>query len=129
MKKIFTLMLSATLFSSAFAQYDSRDQNDHKYDKGRDVGINDNRHKNEDERSYDKYSSNNREKDMQIMQINREYDYRIQAVKNKPFMNWYKKARMISMLEDQRNDEIRMVYAQFNNKHDHYYDKRSRGRW
>lgn len=106
MKKFFTLLISAMLFSSAFAQHD----------KGRDKEYN--RHeKKEDDHFGDRYSFNTRERDRQIMSINREYDYKIQAVNNKLFMNRFKKARIINALEDQRWAEVKMIYAKFNDRY------------
>jgi hypothetical protein len=106
MKKIFTLIISAMFFSSAFAQHNKG------WDKEYD------RHgKKEDNHFNDRYSYNTRERDRQIMNINREYDYKIQAVNNKLFMNRFKRAHIINALEDQRRDEIKMVYAKFNDRY------------
>ena len=148
MKKIFTFIVSTTLFTSAFAQYNNSNQHDHSYDKSKDVAVTDSRNQNDhgynkgndagtnanwnkkDDNSYnDNYAFSNRDRDMQIMKINREYNYKIQDVKNNVFMNRFKKQRVISMLEAQRNDEIQKVYAKFNNRHDRHDDKRSNDRW
>jgi len=118
MKKFFTLIISATLFTSAFAQHEQG--RDREYDR---------RDKKEDNRFNDRYSFNTRERDRQVMNINREFDYKIQAVNNKLFMNRFKKARIIEALEDQRRDEIKMVYTKFNDRHDHHYDRDSKRHW
>jgi hypothetical protein len=68
---------------------------------------------------------------MQIAQINREYDYKMQSVKNKPFMGWFQKKRIINNLEAQRDEEIAQVIQKFRspkNKFDDY-DRRDRKRW
>jgi hypothetical protein len=126
MKKIFTLLVAATLATSAFAQYNTGNQKNQGYDKGRDVAVNDGRYKNDDNRYNDRYSYNKRETEMKINQINREYDYKIQGVRNNYFMNRFKKERIINMLEMQRRDEIKMVFAKSYNRRDHDDDYGSR---
>jgi len=118
MKKIFTLSVAVLMLASAFAQ-NRGGQKDYGFNKGKDVVINDGRFKKDDDRFND-YSFSIRQRDMQIAQINQEYDRKIQNVKKIFFMSRYKKDQMIFRLEDQRKDEIRMVYAKFNdrNKHD-----------
>jgi hypothetical protein len=61
---------------------------------------------------------------MQIAQINREYDYKIQKVRSDFFMRRFEKQREIRFLEDKRSMEIRKVYMQFNKGRfdDHDYD-------
>lgn len=57
--------------------------------------------------------SNERKRDMQIARINREYDYRIQRVMNNYFMSRWEKQRKIRFLQEQRQQEIRMLYMKF----------------
>jgi hypothetical protein len=132
MKKIITLMFTTMLFTASFAQYNSGKD----WDKGnnRDIVRNDDRNgngydrddnKNFDHRDY--YSK--RERDMQIDRINREYDYKIQWVKNKFFMSRNQKERQICMLQDQRQAEIRRVMASFGggwNHNDRDHDAKDR---
>lgn len=127
MKKIFTLLFTAAILTSAFAQYDSKDEwgkngNDDVFAK------NGNDKHDKDGGGYGSYYFTPRERDMQIAQINREYEYRIQSVRNKFFMSWYQKKCQIEVLKDQREREIRMVYAKFNDRRNRYndrgYDKR-----
>lgn len=118
MKKIFTLFLIIAMLGTASAQYDQKDKRD--YDNRNDVVLNDYGHK--PGRDHDGFRSTYyftaREKDMQIAQINREYNYKIQSVRNRFFMSWHQKKRQINFLEEQRNREIRIVMAKF-------YDKRN----
>lgn len=120
MRKIITLLFVSAMLTSAFAQYDPKNKwnknnkddsysKDGKYDEGDDY-----RYKNS-------YYFTPRERDMEISRINREYDYRIQSVKNKYFMNWYQKKRQIEFLKDQREREIRRVYARFNDRRNKYH--------
>ena len=129
MKKIITILITSAMFTSAFAQYGQNDEWDKK-DNG-DVYAKDGKHRHDDDRHKGKYYFTPRERDMQIAQINREYDYRIQSVKNKFFMSWYQKKRQIEFLKDQRDREIRMVYAKFNDRRNRYddHDRRDKKRW
>ena len=138
MKKIFTLLFAVGMLAAAQAQPGNRDnrqpdrrdnapidrQDDGRFDNDKSfIAINvsfDN-----DDRFGNSRFSNERKRDMEIAKINREYDYRIQRVKNNYFMSRWEKQRRISFLQEQRQQEIRMVYAKFNNrnKHDKRYDR------
>jgi hypothetical protein len=65
---------------------------------------------------------------MQIAQVNRKYDFKIQKVKNDYFMRRNEKMRVIRSLEAQRQQEIRMLYSRNNKKgqHDRGYDSNHR---
>jgi len=144
MKKIFTLLLSTALLSTAFAQYGQRDKHDDvivynnnqvfdkydKYDKDFD----------RDGRDYDRhgkgygrgaYIFTPREREMQIAQINREFDYKIQSVRNRYGMSWYQKKRIINNLLVERDEEIGMVWRKFNSKRNKFgdYGRRNGDRW
>ena len=118
MKKIFTLLFAAALFTAAHAQNGTRDnkqnnQRDNQNGYGKDVAVNDNRYDKNDRGDYGKFSME-RKREMQIAQINREYDTKIQRVKSDFFMRRFEKQREIRFLEDKRSMEIRKVYMQFN---------------
>ncbi len=125
MKKIFTLLFTTVLLTTAFAQYNPNDQWDK--NKDRDVARNDDRFKNgggnkDDHLFNDNYFFKKREMNMQIDRINREYDYRIQSVKDNFFMSRNRKMRKIQWLQDQRDEEIRMVYIKFKDRNNRYDD-------
>jgi len=126
MKKIFTLLATVTMFASAFAQYKTGGQKEAGYDKDNNVGYNDGGFKKDDKRSDSYYSFGTRERDMQIAQINREYDYKIRDVKSRLFMPRFKKEQIIRQLNDKRGEEIRRVYAKFNDHGKRYDDHDSR---
>ncbi|MEQ1797952.1 MAG: hypothetical protein ABL872_08360 [Lacibacter sp.] len=118
MKKIFTLLFAATLFTAANAQNGNRDnkQYDQRNDQtgyGKPVATNNDRYDKDDRRDYGKFSME-RKRDMQIAQINREFDYKIQKVRSSFYMNRFEKQRQIRFLEDKRRMEIKKVYMQFN---------------
>jgi len=124
MKKIITLLVSVTMVASVFAQYNGgRGQgqgnngygNNGNYDKGKDVVF-------VDAKFRDSYVFTPRERDMQIAQINREFDQKIQSVKMKFFMPRFKKQQLIGQLEDQRKDEIKMVIWKFKSPKNRYDD-------
>ncbi len=128
MKKTFTLLASVILITSAaFAQRN----NNHVWDDN--YGNNNNNNPNDiaidrnhdrggayDDRGSRNYYFNEREKDMQISEINRAYNRKIESVRNKFFMGRYQKERIITSLQFQRDDEIRSVIARYNHRENHY---------
>ena len=130
MKKIFTLLFASVMLTSAFAQYDPN--NDWGKNNKDDGYAKDGKHRHDDDDRYKGgYSFTPRERDMQIDQINREYDYKIQSVKNKFFMSWYQKKRQIEFLKDQRDNELRRVYSKFNDRRNkcNDYGRRDKKDW
>lgn len=142
MKKIFTLLFSIAMLSTAFAQYGQngrRDKHDDVYVSNGNPGY-DKDYDRDRKEDYDLdckghgrggYIFNAREKDMQIAQINREYAFRIQSVKNKYVMSWYQKKRIIINLDDQRDEEIFQVMRKFNSPKNKFgdYGRRNDNRW
>ena len=126
MKKIITLFASVILVASAFAQ-----SNEGRYERGKenDVVYNDSRFDRNNDRfdKHDKFSK--RKRDIQIAQINREYDQRIHAVRNKWFTSNSKKQRIIYQLEDERRYEIKKVYARYNRGSNRFDDHDRRREW
>jgi len=136
MKKTFTFFAAVVLMTTvAFAQNNGSHQRDNNYgnnDYGRsnphDVVINDNpwRGGGHDDRSGRGYYFTERDKNMQIAQINDEYFHKIQSVKNKFFMGRYQKERIINSLQFQRESEIRSVWMKFNDRNNRFnrgYDR------
>jgi len=133
MKKIFTLLVAVGFITAINAQTGSRDRDNRETrdqqtdqrgnNKNNDVVINDGRYGNDDRfnNNAGSYNGNIR---MQIAQVNRKYDFKIQKVKNDHFMRRNEKMRVIRSLEAQRQQEIRMLYARNNKKgqHDRDYD-------
>ncbi|MFT3680776.1 MAG: hypothetical protein QM791_10925 [Ferruginibacter sp.] len=121
MKKIITLFVSVFTLTVAFAQYGPGND----YGKERNAVYSDRYKKDGDRRRNDHYTALKRERDMQVAEINREYDRKIQMVRNKVFMGRSKKERLIYQLEDKRRDEIRNVYAKYNDRLDDRYGNRN----
>ena len=145
MKKMFTLLFAAGLFTLAQAQPGTRenrqtdrrdnpqtDQRDNRpadqwdkddrFDDDRDAGI--------DRDAYGKpgrhegIMSPTRIRDMEIARINRVFDMKIQRVRNNFYMSRWEKYRQIRFLQDQRQREIRKAYVKFSrhNRYDDYRD-------
>ena len=134
MKKIFTLLVAVGFITAINAQTgsrdrdnrDTRDQQTDQRGNNRDVVVNDGRYDNDDR--YNNTGSYNGNIKMQIAQVNRKYDFKIQKVKNDYFMRRNEKTRVIRSLEAQRQQEIRMLYARNNKKgqRDRGYDSNHR---
>jgi hypothetical protein len=132
MKRMFTLLFAVGIIAAAEAQPGSRDNrqpgqrnhqsndrwDDDKFDNDRNV-IDVNLSFDRDDRFHDSRFSNERKRDMMIAKINREYDYRIQRVRNSYYLNRWEKMQKIRFLEDRRRQEIREVYMRFG-KRNHY---------
>ena len=122
MKKIFTLLVAVGFITAINAQTgsrdrdnrDTRDQQTDQRGNSRDVIVNDGRYDNDDR--YNNTGSYNGNIRMQIAQVNRKYDFKIQKVKNDYFIRRNEKMRMIRSLEAQRQQEIRMLNARNNKK-------------
>jgi hypothetical protein len=139
MKKLFTLLFAVGFLTAINAQTGSRDDRDNRdnrnpqqngqwgKDNRDDVGINNGRYDNDDryDNNFDFYKGDIR---MQIAQINRKYDFKIDRVRDNRFMRRYEKMRMIRSLEEQRKQEIRMAYARSNKRgqRDRGYDSNHR---
>ena len=123
MKKACTLLAAIVLVTTAAVAQNKNHDNNYGNGNPHDVAINDNHSRG---RGYDDRGSRyfyERERDMRIVEINREYNKRIQSVRNKFFMNRYQKERIINSLQFQREKEIRAVIAKFNQR-EYRYDKR-----
>lgn len=135
MKKLFTLLAAVTMVAAAQAQNGSRDnrgngQNDQqKNQRDNQNGYgNDNIEKNRSYNNDDRYNNSNsnfeRNKGQRIAQINREYQYKIQRVKDSRFMSRSEKKRQIRFLEEQRQQEIKRInFSSNRNRSDDRYDR------
>ena len=135
MKKIFTLLFALGFLTAINAQSGSRDNRDYRDNQQsgqwgnneKDVVGNNHRYDNDD-RYDNNFGSYNGNIKMQIAQINRKYDFKIERVKKDFFMRRFEKMRMIRSLEQQRKQEIIMAYARSSKRgqHDRDYDSNHR---
>jgi len=109
MKRLFALVLALGAMSAVFAQRG--------YDRGnesRDVILGQqNRSVYNNNRSNDGYYSS-RERDAQIDRIKRNYNWRIQSVRNDRYLRTAEKRREIRFLENERDAKIREVIERYN---------------
>ena len=118
MKKIFTLLVALGMITLAQAQYGSgKNSRDHRndqtsvekdYDRGYD---NDGRHNG--------FMSPKKQLEFAIDRVNREYDWKIDKVRDNFFKSRYQKKREIRFLNEQRKREIRRTYAAFSKERSH----------
>jgi len=122
MKTIFTLFLAVGLISMAQAQsgsgnngrYDRRNNPssvEKGYKNGRDVYADRSIHDND--RRYNGIMSPARQRDLAIARVNREYDWKIQKVRNNHYKSRSKKRRQIRFLNEQRQREISRIHYEF----------------
>src|SRR4051812_41034884 len=117
MKKILTLLLAACAFVSLHAQSreetrrvilggDKGNNNGTYGGNGRDVilggGNNGGQYPTYPNGTYPNGSYPSNDRQYQIDQINRDYDYKIQSVRNNPYLNNRDKDRQIRQLEKER---------------------------
>ena len=135
MKKIFTLLFALGFLTAINAQSGSRNNRDNRDNpqsgqwgnNEKDVVGDNNRYDNDD-RYDNNFGSYNGNIKMQIAQINRKYDFKIERVRKDFFMRRFEKMRMIHSLEQQRKQEIKMAYARSSKwgQHDRDYDSNHR---
>ena len=118
MKKIFTLLVAVGLISLAQAQPDygknsrnNRRNHPSSVEKGTDVYADRSIHDND--RRYNGIMSPTRQRDLAIARVNREYDWKIQKVRNNVYKSRWTKRRQIRFLNDQRQREISRIYYEF----------------
>ncbi|CAN5894108.1 hypothetical protein BH11BAC4_BH11BAC4_19390 [soil metagenome] len=125
MKKIFTLFVSLSMMTLAFAQ----NHGNHVDNENRNDAVYNDRNKKDNDRFNDRNDFSKRQMDIKIADVDRDYDKQIREVKGNWYMSRSKKQRIIFKPEDQRRDEIRMVYANFNDNRNRNAYSSHRGRW
>lgn len=120
MKKIFTLIAAVVLFTAAQAQNGDRDERNNNRN-GNDIARNDNRYGRDDHYNNSRYERERR-MNREIARINNEYDFKMQRVRNALFMGRFEKQRKLHWLQEQREREIRKVYASY--RYTNRYDDR-----
>jgi hypothetical protein len=126
MKKILTLLIALGAIVGAQAQSSRSYPNDDRY--GRDVILGDRNDRND--RTYENnsrysYSMSVDERDRQIDRIAREYDRRIRKVERDRWIRSSEKSYQIRQMENQKREEIRLVWERFRSSNNLYNDNRS----
>jgi hypothetical protein len=127
MKQILTLFICLSIVGSAFAQTSGeeakrvilgRKKTDNGSNTGKDVVLGgDNR---TDGRNYPTYPSypSGTSRNQQIDQVNREYDVKVQSVRNNPHLSQAEKDRAIRDLNADRARRIRAINRSFDSNND-----------
>ena len=125
MKKVITLLFSLGLFATSFAQYDQR-KNDNGWNKRNDEYATSNR-------QYDSRWNDNvfsaRERDFQIDKINRDFNYKVDRIRNDRFMRRREKRFAIREAENERAKQIQWVNATFRSQFHKGYERHDRDKW
>src|SRR4051794_32189943 len=106
MKKLFAVLFSIGMVSTVFAQ--SNRHIDYP-SNSRDVVLGQNNRNIYNDNRYDNYSFSDRERETRIAQVNREFDFRIQAVQRDRYLRNAEKKRQVRSLEIERAEQIRLV--------------------
>ena len=131
MKKIITLLIAAGAFVAVNAQTSkeearrvvlggSKDGSGNTSTKGRDVILGGGNNDNENSRTYPNSYPNNGSREVQIDQVNREYDSKIYSIRNNGTLTQAEKDRMIRQLEKDRAKKIKAINS------DKSYGKKSK---
>ena len=134
MKKLFALLIAAGAFITTIAQSDSRSEEARRVILGprqsspqnpRDVAIgrDDRRVYDEDGNSYPGTYPSGTSREREINQINRDYDRKVQSIRNNPHLSAREKERIIRDLNYERNERIREVnndYRRYEDNNDYY---------
>ena len=105
MKHIFTLLISLGAFATSFAQYNPGPRDDrYAYNQG----------------SHFRDNFSPRDKEFQVEKINREFDFRIYAIKNNWNLGRHQKKVAIRNLERERATQIQIVNAGFHHRRKGY---------
>jgi hypothetical protein len=131
MKKIITLLFSLGAFTISFAQYDHQGNNDdknyrteNKRDDQYARSSNGDRYYDRDDRDrrhFDKGNYNSaKARDFQVEKINRDFNFRIQAIQSDRYLRRREKKAAIRNAEIERSRQIQMVNERF-----HYDNNRN----
>ncbi len=114
MKKIFTLLLSAGIFSASFAQsnhqrnqYDRNDQY---------TTASNGRYDNHNDRRYDniRNDSYRNQQALEIQKVTRNYNYQVMSIENNRFMRNHQKKVAIRNARRERDRQIERINANYN---------------
>lgn len=113
MKKIFTLLFAAGMIGSAQAQSGAWDNRTGRHISGRQSELSISNNPFDKNYRYDTRLSIAKNRTLHLAQINREFDFNVQKVRQNRFMNQAQKQRLIRSLDEKRREEIQMVNARY----------------
>jgi hypothetical protein len=104
--------------------YQQNDQRGYNNGYGNGRGFDENNNSYGRDNRYDDRFAMVRRRDMEIARINQDYDFRIEKVKCNFFLSWWEKQKQIRCLQDERQQEISMVYEKYSDRRGGYDDRR-----
>ena len=121
MKKIITLLFSAGVFATSFAQTGSHQNNDKKNDQYVTTTSNTDFKKFDDHRN-NIYTFSAKERDQQINKINNDFNFKIKSIQNNRHITRRNKNEMIKKAQEEKAQQIKMAEAKFNSKYNSAYN-------
>jgi len=109
MKKIITILFSAAIISSSFAQADNRNWNDRNSNSDY-YGNSNDRHFN------DQQNNIINQRDQEIKKVNYQNSFQVQQVVNDDDLGIWEKRDILNNLESQRIQRINNIYLQYSNQ-------------
>lgn len=113
MKKIITILFSAAIISSSFAQTDNRNWNDRNSNSDY-YGNSNGRHFN------DQQNNIINQRDQEIQKVNYQNSFQVQQVVNDDDLGIWEKRDILNNLESQRIQRINNIYLQYSNQIAYY---------
>jgi hypothetical protein len=113
MKKIFTLLFSSAILSSAFAQSECA------YPRPADHAV---IVKGKYHRYVEAYSFSRYERDLQLAKVNQNYNMMLKGIINMRFLNAAEKLRLVRMIEPERAAKVRAIHARFDDYRNKFND-------
>jgi hypothetical protein len=117
MKKIFTLLFSISAFASSFAQTGS-DQTKKKSNQY----ITNAEYKKIDSHRDNIYTFSAKERDMQMAKINKDYNFKIAAIKSNKRISRHNKKVLIQKVQLEKSQQMQDVNSKFNSKFNTAYN-------
>jgi len=130
MKKILTLLLSAGIFTSSYAQKNHGHNGNDQYAVTSHGRYNHSDHDRDDRNRNERYDRGNNsyayQRKIQMDRINREYNYKVMSIERNRYMNRRQKRLAIRDAKNERNYQIQMINRRMNgyadNSNGRYYD-------
>lgn len=130
MKRIIALLFFTGAVTTSFAQYDQRRDDDHNRGNGQYATADNGRydHRNDRRSNDDRAIYSERERSYQVDRINREYNYKVMSIQNNRYMKKHQKKLAIRDAQRERERQIQMLQARFNNNVHHDNGRRGNGK-
>jgi Ni/Co efflux regulator RcnB len=118
MKKFLTLLIAVSAFAGAEAQSNKIEEAKRIILNGENGGNNNDRDIYEDRRVESRDYPYGSSRDAEVNRVNREYDAKIQSIRNNPYLSSSEKERAIRQLENDRARRIRQIEGNDDRRYD-----------